>query len=70
VDIIPTLDMKFDLVFIDADKENYNYFNIILPKNEQRGFLIMYCGWESVRTVTPERRKHQNTIGIQRFTEK
>jgi predicted O-methyltransferase YrrM len=33
VDIIPTLDMKFDLVFIDADKENYiNYFNIILPK--------------------------------------
>jgi predicted O-methyltransferase YrrM len=32
VDIIPTLDMKFDLVFID-DKENYiNYFNIILPK--------------------------------------
>jgi predicted O-methyltransferase YrrM len=33
VDIIPTLDVKFDLVFIDADKENYiNYFNIILPK--------------------------------------
>jgi predicted O-methyltransferase YrrM len=32
VDIIPTLDIKFDL-FIDADKENYiNYFNIILPK--------------------------------------
>jgi hypothetical protein len=21
--------------------------------------------WKSVRTVTPERRKHQNTIGIQ-----
>ena len=28
VDIIPTLEMKFDLVFIDADKENYiNYFS-------------------------------------------
>jgi predicted O-methyltransferase YrrM len=27
VDIIPTLDMKFDFGFIDADKENYiNYF--------------------------------------------
>ena len=29
VDIIPNLDMKFDLVFIDADKENYiNYFEM------------------------------------------
>lgn len=33
LDIIPTLDKKFDLVFIDADKENYlNYFNIIIDK--------------------------------------
>jgi predicted O-methyltransferase YrrM len=35
VDIIPTLDMKFDF-FIDADKENYiNYF-ISFFQNEQR----------------------------------
>jgi predicted O-methyltransferase YrrM len=39
--IIPTLDLKFDLVFIDADKENYiNYFNIILPKINTGGIIL------------------------------
>ena len=41
VDIIPALDVKFDLVFIDADKENYiNYFNIILPKMNKGGLIL------------------------------
>lgn len=41
VDIIPTLAIKFDLVFIDADKENYiNYFNIILPKMNKGGIIL------------------------------
>jgi len=41
VDIIPKLDVKFDLVFIDADKENYiNYFNIILPKMNKGGIIL------------------------------
>ena len=32
LDIIPGLNKKFDLVFIDADKENYiNYFEMIVP---------------------------------------
>jgi predicted O-methyltransferase YrrM len=32
LDIIPTIDKTFDLVFIDADKKNYpNYLKIILP---------------------------------------
>ena len=31
--IIPELDQRFDLVFIDADKHNYsNYFNLIIDK--------------------------------------
>ena len=39
--IIPTLDLKFDLVFIDADKENYiNYFNLILPKMNKGGVIL------------------------------
>src|SRR5690554_276795 len=39
--IIPTLDKKFDLVFIDADKENYiNYFNVILPKMNKGGIIL------------------------------
>jgi caffeoyl-CoA O-methyltransferase len=39
--IIPTLEVKFDLVFIDADKENYlNYFELILPKMNQGGIIL------------------------------
>ncbi|WP_281226754.1 O-methyltransferase [Flavobacterium aquiphilum] len=41
VAIIPTLELKFDLVFIDADKENYlNYFEIILPKMNKGGIIL------------------------------
>lgn len=41
VDIIPTLDFRFDLVFIDADKENYlNYFELILPKMNKGGIIL------------------------------
>lgn len=41
LDIIPTLDKKYDLVFIDADKENYiNYFNAILPKMNKGGIIL------------------------------
>lgn len=41
VDIIPALELKFDLVFIDADKENYlNYFELILPKMNKGGIIL------------------------------
>jgi caffeoyl-CoA O-methyltransferase len=41
IEIIPSLDLKFDLVFIDADKENYiNYFHLILPKMNKGGIIL------------------------------
>ena len=41
LDIIPTLDSKFDLVFIDADKENYiHYFHLIVPMMNQGGIIL------------------------------
>ncbi|MGO4906137.1 O-methyltransferase [Flavobacterium sp. W20_MBD1_R3] len=41
IDIIPTLDLKFDLVFIDADKENYiNYFELIVPRMNKGGIIL------------------------------
>ena len=41
VAIIPTIELKFDLVFIDADKENYlNYFELILPKMNKGGIIL------------------------------
>lgn len=41
LDIIGELDEKWDLVFIDADKENYiNYFDRILPKLRVGGLIL------------------------------
>lgn len=41
LEIIPTLNKKFDLVFIDADKENYiNYFHMIIPLMNKGGVIL------------------------------
>ncbi len=41
IDIIPTINEKFDLVFIDADKSNYvNYFNLIIDKMNPGGIIL------------------------------
>ena len=39
--IIPTLDLSFDLVFIDADKPNYiAYYNLIIDKLNPGGVIL------------------------------
>ncbi len=41
LEIIPSLDKTFDLVFIDADKSNYpNYFDLILPKLNKGAVIL------------------------------
>jgi len=41
IDIIPTLDTTFDLVFMDADKPNYiNYFHQIIDKLNPGGVIL------------------------------
>ncbi|MHC5309037.1 O-methyltransferase [Myroides sp. LJL116] len=41
IDIIPTLDKKYDLVFIDADKPNYtNYFHLVMEKMNKGGVIL------------------------------
>lgn len=41
LEIIPTLGKTYDLVFIDADKDNYlNYFDMILPLMNKGGIIL------------------------------
>jgi predicted O-methyltransferase YrrM len=41
IDIIPTLDEQFDIVFIDADKKNYcNYYDLVFDKVKSGGYII------------------------------
>ena len=59
-DIIPNLDVQFDLVFIDADKENYiNYYNLILPKMNKGGIILSDNVLWSGKVVQPV---HHNDI--------
>jgi len=42
IEIIPTLNQEFDLVFIDADKSNYiNYYNLVFDKVKKGGYIII-----------------------------
>lgn len=41
LEIIPAINQKFDLAFIDADKHNYsNYFNLIIDKMNTGGIIL------------------------------
>lgn len=41
LEIIPSLNEQFDLVFIDADKENYtNYYNLVFDKVNKGGYIL------------------------------
>lgn len=40
-EIIPTLDINWDLVFIDADKTGYiDYYELIIPRLSENGWII------------------------------
>ncbi|NOX87083.1 MAG: O-methyltransferase [Chlorobi bacterium] len=68
--IIPGLKEKFDLVFIDADKEQYvDYYELILPKVRNGGFILadnVLWGGKTVYDNKPDK----ETQGIRRFNEK
>jgi len=41
IDIIPTMDTTFDLVFIDGDKRQYpEYYNLVIDKVKPGGFIL------------------------------
>jgi caffeoyl-CoA O-methyltransferase len=62
VDIIPNLDLKFDLVFIDADKENYiNYYHLIVPKMNVGGIILSDNVLWSGKVVEPLQKNDSST---------
>jgi predicted O-methyltransferase YrrM len=62
LDIIPTLSKKYDLVFIDADKENYiNYFEMIVPKMNKGGIILSDNVLWSGKVVEPLQKNDLST---------
>ncbi len=71
IDIIPTLDMDFDLVFIDADKENYSkYFNLIIERIPIGGYIIADNVLWSGKVVEEVDTKDIETQGLIAFNKK
>ncbi len=62
LEIIPTLDINFDLVFIDADKRNYiNYFHTIIDKMNPGGIILSDNVLWSGKVVEPLQEKDIDT---------
>ena len=68
LDIIPTINETFDLVFIDADKPNYsNYFHAIIDKMNSGGVIISDNVLWSGKVVEPINEKDISTIEIVKY---
>lgn len=71
IDIIPTLTQSFDLVFIDADKENYsNYFDLVFDKLNVGGYIIADNVLWSGKVLEADKDLDKDTIGLKRYVEK
>lgn len=70
IDIIPTLEIKFDLVFIDADKENYlNYFEMIVPKMNKGGIILSDNVLWSGKVLEPLQKNDSSTKVLLQYNE-
>lgn len=78
-ELIPTLDGPFDLVFIDADKENYSlYYDLVFDKVRTGGIILADNVLWSGKVVRPvgkgrtaaERRADKDTQAVLDFNRK
>ncbi len=70
IDIIPDLDETFDLVFIDADKENYlNYYHLVFDKVREGGFILADNALWDGKVVEEKKRYDKETEGIIKFND-
>lgn len=69
LDTIDRLEGDFDLVFIDADKENYvNYYEAVLPRLSERGLIAADNTLWSGRVVD-ESDQSEATVAIRAFND-
>lgn len=67
-EIIANMEGPFDLVFIDADKENYvSYFKMVFPKVAPGGFILADNTLWYGRVIEPGAESDRETAGITRF---
>lgn len=68
IDIIPKIEGNFDLIFIDADKDNYpEYFKILVDRLNKGGLMITDNVLWSGKVVEPLAENDFDTAGILAF---
>ena len=71
LEIIPTLDYTFDLIFIDADKENYStYYDLIIDSVRKGGIIIADNTLWSGKVLDTEKYNDVDTVGLREFNKK
>lgn len=71
LNIIPSIELTFDLVFIDADKINYsNYFDMIIEKVEPGGYILADNVLWSGKVLQPLLNGDKDTEAIINFNKK
>ncbi|MFN0204189.1 MAG: O-methyltransferase [Bacteroidia bacterium] len=68
--LIPTLTDTWDLVFLDADKENYlNYYELILPQVRKGGVILADNVLWSGKVLSPAVSNDKDTLHLQQFND-
>lgn len=71
INIIPSLDFTFDIVFIDADKLNYsNYYDLVINKVRTGGVIIADNVLWSGKVVETTRKPDKDTQALLDFNQK
>ena len=70
-DIIPTLNTTFDLVFIDADKQNYSlYFDLVIEKMNRGGVILSDNVLWSGKVVEEVKHNDKHTQALMIYNQK
>lgn len=71
LDILPKIEKTFDLVYIDADKENYcNYYDMVFDKVKPGGFIIADNVLWSGKVLEEPPSWDSSTRGVAEYNEK
>ena len=70
LEIIPTLNQSFDLVFIDADKRNYkNYLDLVIDKVNSGGYILTDNVLWSGKVTLPKEKMDLDTKLINEYND-
>jgi predicted O-methyltransferase YrrM len=70
-DLIPAVDGPLDLVFIDADKENYSrYFDLVVDRVRPGGVIIADNVLWSGQVLKPEKEMDAETRALAAYAQK